>query len=232
MAKASKSEGNPNGEVNQHADISVNTAMSKQDEAALAKINALSDKVLKQCGETIPAGTETFRLQHGSHDGSSVFFNQNGPDCRYNLEDGNTGTMYVALAPITALKEVFQNKIALTETDLEEYRMGRVEIERECNVLEMKQLITRSPVTLHDVTTSMRTVTQELARKIHAAGFDGIKFPSNVTGDDCLALWHPEPSGVGMAITQEQTRLSEFELNGREVAEILVDDLNISVEEG
>lgn len=39
-----------------------------------------------------------------------------------------------------------------------------------------------------------------------------------MTGDDCLALWHPEPSGVGMAITREQTRLSEFELNGREVA--------------
>lgn len=135
MAKTSKSEGNPNGEVNQHVDISVNTTMSKQDESALAKIDTLSEKVLKQCGETIPAGTETFRLQHGSHDGSSVFFNQNGPDCRYNLEDGNTGTMYVALAPITALKEVFQNKIALTETDLEEYRMGKVEIERKCNVL-------------------------------------------------------------------------------------------------
>ncbi|TXE57065.1 RES domain-containing protein [Serratia nematodiphila] len=196
------------------------------------RINALSETVIKKCREIIPAGTETFRLQFGSHNGSSVYFNQNGPDCRYNLEDGNTGTMYVAIAPKTALKEVFQNKIAVTESDLDEYRMGKVEIERECHVLEVKQLITRSSVTLHDVTTSRRIVTQELARKIHAAGFDGIKFPSNVTGDDCLALWHTEPSGVGVAITREQTRLSEFELDGREAADILVDDLNISVEEG
>lgn len=214
------------------ADASADPVISQQDASAAAKIDALPDALLRQCGTLICAGTDIFRLQYGAYCGSSVFFNHNGAAGRYNLTNGETGTMYGAMTPLTALKEVFQNTIALTESDLHEYRMGIVRIEQACSVFEIRQLMTRSSVTLHDVTTSRRTVTQKLARKIYAAGFTGIRFPSNVTGDECLALWHSDASGAGMVTTRAQIRLSEFMLDGREIADILVDDLNIAVEEG
>lgn len=230
--KKSKSGGNPNDEVNQSVNTSEDTAMTEQNEAVLAKIAKLSEKHFSKCGTSVGKGTETYRLQEESHEGNNVFFNQNGQDCRYNLVDGDTGSMYLAMSPETALKEVFQNKKGLKESDLNKFYMGVVALEKEFKILIVDELIKASSLTLHDVTTSTRHVTQALARKIHNAGFEGIEYKSNVTGGTCLVVWHNESSGEGVAITCKQTCLSEVDWDGRETADILVNDLDISVEEG
>lgn len=225
-----KSGVNLNDEVNQTVGTSVNADMNEQDVAALNKIEKLQDERLKRDGVTVPSGTEVSRLQYGSHGGSSVFFNRNGEDCRYSLNDGVNGSMYVAYTPDTAMKEVFQHKKGLKESDLDNYMMGAVVIEKDINVLQVSKLIKGSDLTLHDVTTATRAVTQRLAEKVHSAGFDGMEFPSNVTGDPCLVLWCADPVGVGMATTRSQTSLSQFEYQGKEAADILVYDLGIPVE--
>ncbi|OBU03390.1 hypothetical protein [Morganella psychrotolerans] len=91
----SKSEGNLNNDVNQ----SENTAMNEQDEAVLSKIEKLPETLFNKCEKLVGKGTETYRLQHGSHNGNSIFFNQNGQDYRYSVVDGKTGSMYLAKAP-------------------------------------------------------------------------------------------------------------------------------------
>ena len=121
---SSKSGVNPNDEVNQTVETSLNAGMNEQDVASLDKIGKLQDEQLQRCGMTVPSGTEVFRLQLGSHGGSSVFFNRNGEDCRYSLNDGENGSMYVAKTPDTAMKEVFQHKTGLRESDLDNYIMG------------------------------------------------------------------------------------------------------------
>ncbi|HHG1121105.1 TPA: RES domain-containing protein [Klebsiella pneumoniae] len=109
--------------------------------------------------------------------------------------------------------------------------MGTVVIEKDIRVLQVSKLIKCSDLRLNDVTTSTRAVTHQLAEKVHSAGFDGMEFPSNVTSDPCLVLWHDDPAGTGMAITRSQTSLSQFEYQGKEAADILVYDLGIPVEE-
>ena len=228
---SSKSGVNPNDEVNQTVETSLNAGMNEQDVASLDKIGKLQDEQLQRCGMTVPSGTEVFRLQLGSHGGSSVFFNRNGEDCRYSLNDGENGSMYVAKTPDTAMKEVFQHKTGLRESDLDNYIMGTVVIEKDIRVLQVSKLIKCSDLRLNDVTTSTRAVTHQLAEKVHSAGFDGMEFPSNATSDPCLVLWHDDPAGTGMAITRSQTSLSQFEYQGKEAADILVYDLGIPVEE-
>ena len=226
-----KSGENPNGEVKQTSEASVSSGMNEQDKTALEKIGQLQDDMFQQCGEIVAAGTETYRLQPGDHGGSNVFFNRNGKDYRFSLTDGENGLMYLARAPDTAMKEVFQNKTGLKESDLDNYFMGTVIIERDVKVLQVTTLIKKSGVTLHDLTTATRDVTRLLAKKVHSAGFDGMEFLSNVTGESCLVLWHGEPSGAGLATTRDQTRLSEFKHGGQEAADILVYRLGIPVEE-
>ena len=226
-----KSGVNLNDEVNQTVETSVNAGMNEQDVAALDKIGKLQDKQLQRCKMTYPSGTKVFRLQPGSHDGSSVFFNRNGGDNRYSLNDGVNGSMYVALTPDTAMKEVFQHKKGLRESDLNNYMMGIVVTENDIEVLQVSKLIKSTDLTLHDVTTTTRAVTHHLAEKVHSAGFGGMEFPSNVTSDPCLVLWYDDPSGTGLVTTQSQTSLSQFEYQGKEAADILVYDLGIPVEE-
>src|SRR5690606_9480358 len=175
---SSKSGVNPNDEVNQTVETSLNAGMNEQDVASLDKIGKLQDEQLQRCGMTVPSGTEVFRLQLGSHGGSSVFFNRNGEDCRYSLNDGENGSMYVAKTPDTAMKEVFQHKTGLRESDLDNYIMGTVVIEKDIRVLQVSKLIKCSDLRLNDVTTSTRAVTHQLAEKVHSAGFDGMEFPS------------------------------------------------------
>ena len=226
-----KSGVNLNDEVNQTVETSLNAGMNEQDVAALDKIGKLQDEQLQRYGMTVPSGTEVFRLQPGSHGGSSVFFNRNGEDCRYSLNDGENGSMYVAQTPDTAMKEVFQHKKGLRESDLDNYMMGTVAIEKDIRVLQVSKLIKGSDLRLNDVTTATRAVTHHLAEKVHSAGFDGMEFPSNVTGDPCLVLWHDDPAGTGLATTRSQTSLSQFEYQGKEAADILVYELGIPVEE-
>ncbi len=226
-----KSGENPNGEVKKESEASVITAMNEQDKATLGKIEPLQNGTLQACGEKFIAGMETYRLQLGKHGGSNVFFNRDGKDCRYSLTDGVNGSMYLALAPDTAMKEVFQNKKGLKESDLDDYFMGTVVLEKEYKVLRLTELLKKSSLTLHDVTTATREVTHSLAKKVHSAGFDGIIFPSNVTGESCLVLWHDEPSGIGAAKTKNQTSLSNFKLKGKDAVDVLVFELGIPVEE-
>ncbi|MBE8614811.1 RES domain-containing protein [Morganella morganii] len=129
------------------------------------------------------------------------------------------------------MKEVFQHKKGLRESDLNNYMMGTVVIEKDIRVLQVSKLIKSSDLTLHDVTTATRAVTHHLAEKVHSAGFGGMEFPSNVTGDPCLVLWHDNPAGTGLATTRSQTSLSQFEYQGKEAADILVYELGIPVEE-
>ena len=49
--------------------------------------------------------------------------------------------MYVAKTPDTAMKEVFQHKTGLRESDLDNYIMGTVVIEKDIRVLQVSKLI-------------------------------------------------------------------------------------------
>ena len=59
---SSKSGVNPNDEVNQTVETSLNAGMNEQDVASLDKIGKLQDEQLQRCGMTVPSGTEVFRL--------------------------------------------------------------------------------------------------------------------------------------------------------------------------
>ncbi|MEQ9883185.1 RES family NAD+ phosphorylase [Pectobacterium brasiliense] len=220
-----------NDEVNQRTETSDIPEMSEIDKAACEKIRQLQDVTLHQAAIDISGRTETFRLQPGEHGGTNVFFNRNGSPYRYSLTDGMNGSMYLADSPLTAMKEVFQNKKSLKESDLAGYYMGTVVIEKDIKVVDVTALVRHSSLTLHEVTTANRRVTQFLAQKIHAAGFDGMAFLSNVTGERCLVVWHHDPSGQGMATTLSQTCLTDFEIDGQEAADILVYQLGIPVDE-
>lgn len=228
----SKSGGNRHDEEHKLATASETDTMQKELVAAsISKIEKVTDEIFLKCSETLAAGSDYFRLQPGQYGGSNVFFNKEGADCRYNLVDGKTGAMYVAVSPKTALKEVFQNKVALKEVDLDGYYMGNVVIERDIQILQITELLSRTSINLNDVTTTSRAVTQTLARKIHSLGFDGMEYISNVTGEKCLVLWHGDSSGKGMANTRKQTQLSKWDFgSGKEAADILVNELGISVD--
>lgn len=165
-----KSGENLNDDTNQTVEASENAGMNEQDKIALDKIGKLQGAQFQHCEMTETAGTELFRLQVGSHGGSSVFFNRNGTDCRYSLNDGVNGSMYLARTPDTAMKEVFQHKKGLRESDLDNYIMGKVIIEKDIRVLQVSKLIKSSDLTLHELTTATRAVTQLLAEKVHSAG--------------------------------------------------------------
>lgn len=228
-----KTGGNSNDDVNMNTptETAVNAGKNEQDEVAYTKIEQLKDGLLRDCGRAVAAGTKAFRLQLGGYGGSNVFFNRNGKDYRYSLNDGVNGSMYLAYTPKTAIKEVFQNKIGLKESDLNNYFMGTIVVVKDVNILLVNELMSKSNVKLHDVTTATRIVTQLLAQKVHSVGFDGMSFLSNVTGEPCLVLWHDDPAGAGMATTRVQTSLSQFTHQGQEAADILFVELGIPVEE-
>ncbi|MCV5675986.1 RES domain-containing protein, partial [Escherichia coli] len=64
------------------------------------------------------------------------------------------------------MKEVFQHKKGLRESDLDNYIMGKVIIEKDIRVLQVSKLIKSSDLTLHELTTATRAVTQLLAEKV------------------------------------------------------------------
>ncbi|EJL93198.1 RES family NAD+ phosphorylase [Pantoea sp. GM01] len=205
--------------------------LSLQDSEALRKIDALSDLTIASCSIFLPAGTRMVRLQEGAHGGSSVFFNHDGRDTRYGLVDGKNGTMYTAPSPKTAMKEVFQKRKGMTESDLERYFIADIVMLTGVQLLQTSQLVIKTSITVHDLTTGSRLVTQLLARRACDAGLNGIEFMSNVAQQTCYALWHSDPAGKEMAITQDQIRLSDFIYEGTEAADILTFELGIPVEE-
>lgn len=172
--------------------------LSAQDTMTLRKINALTGAVLRSCSSPLPAGSSMYRLQEGEHGGNSAFFNRDSSDTRYGLSDGENGAMYAAIQPRTAMKEVFQKRKGMTESDLERYVMGNLVTERDSRLLQTSQLVMKTDITLHELTTASRQVTQALATQAHAAGLNGIEFASNVTTEICYALWHDDPGGTGM----------------------------------
>ncbi|MCC8364798.1 RES family NAD+ phosphorylase [Xenorhabdus sp. PB61.4] len=198
------------------------------------KVESFSEDIFHACSMKVPSSSEKIRLQHGEHGGSCVFFNPTGTDTRFGLTDGINGTMYLASDPLTAMKEVFQGKLGIRESDLENFYIGIVVIEKDLKLLDTTKLIKKTSLTLNDMTTSSRKTTQLLAKKVHVAGLNGIKFSSNVTTEECFALWHDVPDGTGIAVTKAHSiqRLSEFEYQGKSVADILVEQLGIPVEEG
>lgn len=205
--------------------------LSAQDTAALEKINALSDVTITSCSIILPAGSRMVRLQEGAHGGSNVFFNRDGRDTRYGLVDGTFGTMYTAPSPKTAMKEVFQKRKGMTESDLGRYFIADIVLLTGIQILQTSLLVMKTGITVHDLTTGSRLVTQSLARKASAAGLNGIEFISNVAQQTCYALWHSDHAGKEMAITQDQVRLSDFIFEGTEAADILTFELGIPVEE-
>ncbi|MCZ5749897.1 hypothetical protein O5259_25735 [Escherichia coli] len=64
---------NLNDDTNQTVEASENAGMNEQDKIALDKIGKLQGAQFQHCEMTETAGTELFRLQVGSHGGSSVF---------------------------------------------------------------------------------------------------------------------------------------------------------------
>ncbi|ORM63918.1 hypothetical protein PRCB_18340 [Pantoea rodasii] len=205
--------------------------LSGQDAEALKKIDSLSDLTIASCCISLPAGTRMVRLQEGAHGGSNVFFNHNGRDTRYGLVDGKNGTMYTAPSPRTAMKEVFQKRKGMKESDLERYFIADIVMLAGIQILQTSQLVMKTGITVNDLTTGSRLVTQLLARRAFDAGLNGIEFMSNVAQQTCYALWHCDPAGKEMAITQYQVRLSDFIYEGTEAADILTFELGIPVEE-
>ena len=59
---SSKSGVNPNDEVNQTVETSLNAGMNEQDVASLDKIGKLQDEQLQRCGMTVPSGTVSFSI--------------------------------------------------------------------------------------------------------------------------------------------------------------------------
>ncbi|WP_000281018.1 hypothetical protein [Escherichia coli] len=143
-----KSGENLNDDTNQSVKSSENAGMNEQDKVALDKIRKLQGAQFQHCGMTEAAGTELFRLQVGSYGGSSVFFNRDGMDCRYSLNYGVNGSMYLARTPDMAMQEVFQHKKGLRESDLDNYMMSKVIIEKDIRVLQLSKLIRSSDLTL------------------------------------------------------------------------------------
>lgn len=194
------------------------------------KIESLRNTTLESCTVTQPTESVLYRVQDGNYGGNCVHFNTNGSDTRFGLNDGQNGTMYVAKEAPTALKEVFQG-MSIKESDLKNYYIGTVVTTKELNILDVKQLVRKTGITMNDVTTSSRCDTQSLAKKVRAAGFDGILFPSNVTSDDCIALWHTPGNNADIARTGKLSQLSSFhDENGQSAASILINDLGIPVD--
>ena len=194
------------------------------------KIESLHDTTLKSCTVTLPTESVLYRVQDGNYSGNCVYFNTDGLNTRFGLNDGKTGTMYVAKEAPTALKEVFKG-MSIKESDLKNYYNGTVVTTKELNILDVNQLVRKTGITMHDVTTSSRCDTQSLAKKVRAAGFDGILFQSNVTSDACIALWHTPGNSAGIARTGTLSQLSSFrDGNGQSAASILINDLGISVD--
>ncbi len=54
---SSKSGVNPNDEVNQTVETSLNAGMNEQDVASLDKIGKLQDEQLQRCGMILPANS-------------------------------------------------------------------------------------------------------------------------------------------------------------------------------
>lgn len=205
--------------------------LSVQEAEALKKIGAISDLTIASCCTSLPAGIRMVRLQEGAHGGSSVFFNRDGHDTRYGLVDGKNGTMYTASSPKTAMKEVFQKRKGMRESDLERYFIADIVMLAGIQILQTSQLVMKTDITVHDLTTGSRLVTQLLAKRAFDAGLNGIEFMSNVAQQTCYALWHRDPAGKEMAVTQDQVRLSDFIYEGTEAADILTFELGIPVEE-
>lgn len=137
-----------NDEVNQRTETSDIPEMSEIDKAACEKIQQLQDVTFHQSAKSYRAEMAKHRLQFGDHGGSNVFFNRNGKDYRYSLTDGVTGTMYVADSPLTAMKEVFQNKKGLKESELDNFYLGTVVIEKDIKVVDVTALVRHSSLTL------------------------------------------------------------------------------------
>ena len=225
-------EENQNDEVINAVPEDSNTEkLDENDILALAKIEALTTPTFQECSSLLPAKTTANRLQFGLHGGSSVYFNKEGSDTRFCVPGGKIGTIYLAENPLTAMKEVLQNTLSMTESDLDNYIMADVMTLKDLKIVQSSALLAQTSIKLHDLTTSSRSVTQKLAEKAHAAGMDGIEFVSNVTAQTCYAIWHNDPSGDGIATTASQTPLSRLTINGEEAADVLVYKLKIPVEE-
>ncbi|WP_258864005.1 hypothetical protein [Yersinia ruckeri] len=72
------------------------------------------------------------------------------------------------------MKEVLQNTLSMTESDLDNYIMADVVTLKDLKVVQSSALLAQTSIKLHDLTTSSRSVTQKLAEKAHAAGMDGL----------------------------------------------------------
>lgn len=222
---------NPTANLSGSKNDSNTKSISAKDLSIIGKINIVTAEDFKKSANTLKEGSDDyFRLQLGEHGGSNVFFNPKGSDTRYGLTDGINGTIYVAKSPLTAMKEVFQNK-SLLESDLEKYYIANLIIDKDFQIVEATKLVKMTTLTLNDITSSSRHVTQSLAKKVHSAGYGGISFPSNVTTEECIVLWHDDPKGNGALSTQKQTCLSKYSYQGSEAADILVEQLGIPVEE-
>ncbi|QUJ70221.1 RES family NAD+ phosphorylase (plasmid) [Photobacterium sp. GJ3] len=208
---------------------------TEKDKKSIQKFQTLDWQNLRSHhSKVLTPDQKFFRLQYGSHGGNHVYFNRNGKETRFGLCQEKVGTMYVSLHEMTAMKEVFQNVFALTEVDLRQYFMGEIQLKQTLSVLDTTILLARSNVKLHELTSPNRHVTQMLAKWAYRAGFDGIEFLSNVTGKNCWALWADTQkytvAGIGLAETVKQTVLSELVIDGIDAIDVLIEQLNISVE--
>jgi hypothetical protein len=221
-------EENQNDEViNTETNVPEVEKLDNADLESYTKFEALSLDDLKDCADELDISLG-YRLQLGTHDGSSCNFNMSG-NTRFCVNDGVIGTMYIAEDETTAMKEVLQGTDVISPSEFQNYYMGHVVTEKKLKILSIPKLLLRTNITLRDLTSSSRFVTQSFARKVREAGMDGIEYVSNVSSKTCYALWHDDPSGEGLIHTVKQTSLSDLKINSREAADILVFDMKVAI---
>ena len=199
-----------------------------QNESINTKIETLTTTKIKDSLVDYLPKSQSYRLQEGKHGGSGVFFNPEGENTRYGLTDGKKGSLYVANAPRTSMKEVFQKLPAIKVSDLDNYYMATLETEKNLKVVDVTRLAPKMHVTANELTGDNYKITQKLADKLSSHS-DGLMYVSKVTLETCLVLWHDDPSGKGLIRTKEFAALSEFEFDGKTAEDILVEDLDIPV---
>ncbi|PQJ70480.1 hypothetical protein BTO01_03980 [Vibrio jasicida] len=204
----------------------------------------LIDKV-KQCnlndksslGLVINQGAPFFRSQWDKRS-SGVFFNPDGSNTRFGLVNTKFGTMYTSSFKRTAVHELLQDGESMTESDVARIFMNVVIAQKQLLLLDADSLVRctsgEHKITIHDLTTADRQTTQAFAEEVCNAGYDGIVFTSNVSGDKAHVIWADldveSKFDNGIFQTQSQTSLSYEEIEGKEAVDYLIDIMKISVE--
>lgn len=193
-------------------------------------LNKIKEKCSNQSNKImfwLSKGETFYRLQNDYYGGKGIFFNPDGSNSRYGVNNGR-GTLYVAEKPRTALGETFKGLSALREERLDDYHMATLKTEKDLKIVDGSLLMTQLKMTVHDLTATSYKNTQKIANFL-CQFYDGLKYISNRTGEICVVLWHEDPDGKGIISLDALVPLSAFYYNGESATDIIIDDIGIPI---